>query len=115
VNVFDEQREQRTEADGTPLADEDQTGVTVSMSWELGSRTELSVSANRADRQYDELTGEREFKGGSIRAVYALGPRTDVSLEYDRHEEASKSGTAGVGYRANLIALRLTRTFSDRR
>jgi uncharacterized protein (PEP-CTERM system associated) len=108
VYVYDETRENRIAADGTPLGDELQSGATVSASWRPGARTEFTLDVTRTVREF--APGE-EYRGDSISLIgdYDIGSRTLLSLELSRVEERRPAATAG--YEADLIALFLTRTF----
>jgi hypothetical protein len=113
VYFFDETRTDRYRIDGTRLGDENQEGVSLSASYDLGSRTQAAIDLYRAYRDY-ELSGERTFSSYSIRVTRNLGSRTQASLVYQSRTEES-ADDASYGYRANLIALRLTRTLSGAR
>src|SRR5690606_7613901 len=45
LSLFDSDRVQRTEADGTPLPDESQRGASCSFGWQVGARTSLQLGA----------------------------------------------------------------------
>ena len=104
LSVFDEDREQRTSSDGTPLEDEAQTYVDLSASWRAGARTELRISAQSARQEFG--TAAYPLKSYSIGGSYQLGRKTDVSMGFTR----TKAQTGGEGeYQADVVTLSLAR------
>lgn len=110
VRLFDEEREQRFRLDGLPLPDEEQTGVSVSASWQAGARTNLSFTAQRAEREF-VLDNVRTYASASFRIDYGLGAKTDLSFVFSRATEESDEGAFGGDYDSNFMSLLLTRRF----
>lgn len=107
--LFDESRDDRTEVNGAPLADEQQSGVDVNASWQLGSRTELYVRAMRVDREF--AGGENsDLAATAFGTRYRLSRNMLLSLELERREQISPR-TAALNYRADLISVVWARTF----
>jgi uncharacterized protein (PEP-CTERM system associated) len=109
ISLFDESREERSQADGTPLADDRQAGATLSASWQLGSRTQLYLRGARIEREF--ASGEESaLSSGAIGASYQLGRRTQLALEFEAREQASDQ-LSSLNYHAELLSLVLSRTF----
>lgn len=108
--LFDETREQRVLLDGTPVQDIEQSGASVSVSRQLGARTELRAAASRSSRQF-QVGSERDLTEASLAANYSIGPRSDLSLEYRYVEDEPADGPPDSGYEANTVSLLFTRTF----
>lgn len=85
LRLFVELREDRTEADGTPLEDEQYAGVAFRWSWDMGRRTTLGLEADYAEREIgdenDELT---RFE---LQLTYQLSSRLSLRAFAMRSEE----------------------------
>jgi hypothetical protein len=109
LGAVNDSREQRTRLDGTPLGDEKQSGANVSVSWRLGSRTNLNLHANKLRREF-ELEAPRYLRDAGLGLDRELGPRTKLSLDYSKREEESTNALA-VDYTANTVSVLLSRSF----
>jgi hypothetical protein len=112
LGAFAEAREHRTTLDGTPLADEEQRGSSVSLSWELGPRTELQVLGVVTRREYSADEAQH-LRAAEVSLNRQLGSRTALIFEYSRSQEESSVASFG-DYTANLFSVSLSRTFSGR-
>ena len=109
VALFDESRDDRTQVNGAPLADERQSGVNLSAAWRPGRRTELYLRAMRANRSFaDGKTSD--LAATAAGATYRLGHKMRLSFEIERREQLAAQ-TAALSYRENLASVILTRTF----
>lgn len=107
--VFAEVREQRMTLDGTPLEDEEQRGSSVSVSWQLGPRTELQVSGVVSRREY-ESDDAQDLRAAEVSLNRQLGSRTALIFEYSRSQEEFP-GASFADYTAHLFSALLSRTF----
>lgn len=107
--LFDDAHEQRTLDDGTPLADESQTGGAFTWSWKLGPRTELSLVRSSSVREVS--LQEIDEEDTSIQADYQLGSRTSLSFTLARRAEQADDPSLGISYEANNASLQLIRAF----
>jgi hypothetical protein len=95
--------------DGTPLEDEEQSAVTFSAGWDVGARSELVISAERAKWTL-AASDERDLDSAGIAFNHSLGSRTELVFQYRRSKE--NSGEAGFPtYAGNTVSLLATRTF----
>jgi uncharacterized protein (PEP-CTERM system associated) len=108
--AYDVYRTGRFSADGTPIGDESQQGVSVLFSWQLGARTELAASGSINSRE-TELGDKREFIAGTVNASYQFGSSIGMSLGYNYSEEDPDFGSSGRDYVANVLSLFLTYSF----
>lgn len=108
--IFDENRTHRFRADGTPLEDESQDGVSVWFAWQLGARTEL-VAAGSINHSDTVAVGSQEFRTGSIKANYRFGRRLGMSLGYAYTTQDPQQGSTGPDYTAGVSSLFLTYEF----
>ncbi len=109
--VFDEQRTDRTEADGAPLSDLEQRGVSASVARQLGARTELLLRGSWAEIE-TEVDDTRDLVRATVAVNYSLGPRTQLSLTYAYAEESDDREDASTrDYVANTVSLFLSRSF----
>lgn len=109
--LYDEERTERTEADGTPLGDEAQRGASLNASFQVGVRTILRVGGYLVDREVQSGNASQLLRAW-IGGEYRLGNRTTLSLEYDYTEQDAESQLPIQGeYVANTVSLLLTRTF----
>jgi hypothetical protein len=107
--LFDESRDARTAVNGVPLPDEAQWGGDLSVSWRLGSRAQLYLSAMRASREF--ASGEEsDLSADTVGVSYAFLSRVLLSLELERREQTSLQ-TALRNYRADLASLTVSWTF----
>ncbi|MEX2123367.1 MAG: TIGR03016 family PEP-CTERM system-associated outer membrane protein [Woeseia sp.] len=110
VTLFDAERTDRTEADGTPLVDESQRGAILRATWRVGARTDLGIRGGWAERELQD-GDTRDTIRASIDANYRLGNKTTLTLEYIYTEETGENLVTNRDYVANIVSLLLTRTF----
>lgn len=110
LSLFDTDRTDRTEADGTPLDDVSQSGANLVLSYELGARTSLHMGGSWAEREL-ESGGTSDLMRGFFGADYRLGSKTTLSLNYDYTEEDPEGVPTIRDYVANIVSLDLTRIF----
>lgn len=108
--VFDESRDGRVTADGLTLADQSETGVRASLSWQAGSRTTFVASGALFDQEISSANKSRLSSAG-LRVNYTLGARSSLSLGYS-YDEQEPRGQVGLGrnYVANVVSLFFTLT-----
>lgn len=111
-STVDESREQRVAIDGSALSDEKQSSAELHGRWQAGVRTSFSIGAADNDLEFGD-GAKRQLRRANISAEYDLGPRTDLSLILSRFRDEPIDRREGdyFPYRADLISLRLTRTF----
>jgi hypothetical protein len=110
ITVFSEDRVNRFDANRVQLSNQDQSGVSASVAWQLASRTELVAAGSLLTRK-DSITSESEFRRGTLTANYQLGRKTQASIVYDYSEQQPSSITAGRDYAANTVSLLLNYGF----
>jgi hypothetical protein len=110
LSLFDSDRQERTEADGTPLPDESQRGANVVISYDIGARTDLRLGGSWAEREL-QSRAKSQLTRVSLGAGYQLGPRTALSLTYAYAEEDPEGGFTIREYVANTVSLDVIRTF----
>lgn len=108
VYLFDADRTDRTEANGTPLADESERGASLQAWYRLGPRTDFRLGGYWLERER-EAVGTSELMRGSVAADYRLGQRTTLTLSYMYAEEDGDSLLAVRDYVANMISVYVTR------
>jgi hypothetical protein len=108
--LYDETRTDKRSFSGQPLADEAQRGFNLSITYRLGSRTEVTARGSLADWDL-QPSGERRFLRGWLSAKYDWGSRTSVTLEYQYGEQDSLDPTIRTDYVINSISLMLSREF----
>jgi hypothetical protein len=109
--VFDGQRTDRTEADGTPLQDEDQRGATATFTRQFGARTGLSISGSWIEREF-AVDDSSDLIRASVVVSYRLGSRTKLELGYEYAEQNDDRVDASTrDYEANTIDLFLNWSF----
>jgi uncharacterized protein (PEP-CTERM system associated) len=113
-DVFDETRAQRQRLDGLVLPDEQQFSAGLAASVRVGVRTRGYANARRGEREL-LLNDERVYASFGVGMSYELGTRTTLALDLQRTEEEPRGGSAADGYDANLLTLRVTRTFQGLR
>jgi hypothetical protein len=111
LGAFSTERSDRTTPSGEALPDEDQRGVDIALSYQLGAKTDLRASGSWAEREFGVDAGPRVLIRASAAADYRLGARTTVSLASDYAKEDQKERGSGRDYFANTVTLLLTRTF----
>jgi hypothetical protein len=105
LTVFDENREQRTRIDGTPLPDEGQSGGYLTASMQLGSKTDLVLSLQRVNREFS-ATEVSTLTATVVTLRRRPSPRTTLELNYSvAREEFTTS------YDAHMISFLMTRSF----
>ena len=108
VSLFDESRDDRTQVNGAPLADERQSGTNLSAAWRPGARTELYLRTMRADRKFAD--GKQSNLAATTAGVtYRLGREMRLSFELERREQTAQ--TAALSYHENLASVVFTHTF----
>jgi uncharacterized protein (PEP-CTERM system associated) len=108
--VFDEDRSDRTSANGIPLPDQSATGITANFSWQAGVRTEFVAFGSIVDREYDD-TNRTRYSGGGLTANYSLGERSELSLSYSYREQRPIDEIAiSQDYVVNIVSLYFTFT-----
>lgn len=111
LTVFDGRQTDRTEADGAPLTDQEQRGVSVSVTRWLGARTELSLRGSWSERE-TAVDDTSDLVRATVAVSYKLGPRTNLSLTYGYAEEDDDRLDASTrDYTANTVSLFLSRSF----
>ncbi len=110
LGVYDETRTDRRSFSGQPLADEAQRGFDLSITYRLGSRTEVTALGSLADWDV-EPAGERRLVRGWLSAKYDWGSRTSVTLEYQYGEQDSQDPAILTDYVINSVSLMLSREF----
>lgn len=112
LNLFNVDRTDRTSATGVPLSDETFAGVILALGYELGSKTNVRLSASFSTREFAPLdssdqTDERDITRLLAAVDYQLGARTTATLEYRYNEETPSSSSLIRGYEANSVGLYL--------
>jgi hypothetical protein len=108
--VFHEDRTGRFSDTGTPLPDESQQGVSMTLSWQLGARTELAASGGINNRKFED-SGNQKYITGSLTASYHLGSSLGMSLGYNYTEQDPETGSGGRDYVSNIVSLFLNYSF----
>ena len=110
LSYFDDDRTERTTAEGTPLVDESQRGASLTISYRVGARTDLSMGGSWVER---ELEGgdTGEILRANVGIGYRLGQRTGLTLSYLYAEEDGEGSTSLRDYVANTVSFDITRTF----
>lgn len=109
--AYDDRREDRVLLDGTPAEDERQRGVSVGASWRAGSKTIFGLDGQRVKRKFEGVD-EGVFSAVSVSGEYQLGSRTVLRGSLARSKESFKGDNPEArDYSANLISLRLIRSF----
>ena len=105
--LFDEERTGRVTSSGEPREEQNQTGVTARVSWEVGKRTSIAATGGLVTR---ETTPGREtdLTRASASASYKLGSRTRLSLAYSYADEQPSAPDAARDYVVNTVSLFLT-------
>ncbi|MEX2495898.1 MAG: TIGR03016 family PEP-CTERM system-associated outer membrane protein [Woeseia sp.] len=107
--LFDVDRTDRTQIDGTPLDDESQRGASVTASYRVGARTDLSLRGSRSEREFRD--GDKsDLTRASAAVDYRLGARTSLTLQYQHSKEEGESPFFSRNYDANNVSLFVTRT-----
>ena len=106
--LYDSDRTDRTEADGTPLADEAQRGANLELRYRLGPRTDLRAGGSWLERKRQD-SGTSELMRASFGADYRLGQYTTLALTYAYTEEDGESLVTFRDYVANTVSLYVTR------
>jgi hypothetical protein len=107
LSVYDENREQRTSINGTPLDNQAQSGGSFLATWHLGARTSTYLGAQKIFQQF-ATTAEQDLRSVWIGANRSLGASTTLALTFTR-EKSVNNGSEN--YDADLISLLLTRKF----
>ena len=107
LRVFGEERSGRTQADGTPLEDLWQRGVSVDFSMQPGPRTEFTLSGRFVNRE-NEFDDETDFLNLEARLEYELTRRLELTGAYSYSEQKPVAGSAFREYVANVVGLYVT-------
>jgi uncharacterized protein (PEP-CTERM system associated) len=107
--VFDEERSARTSADGDPFPDQSQRGGNVGLEWQLGTRTDLNISAGFTNRK-EEGFADTDFLNASTELGYKIGKKSRLSLHYSHTDEQPNLPSSGRDYVANIVTLFFTYT-----
>ena len=110
LTVYDEIRTDSRSFSGQPLPDETQRGFNLSITYRLGSRTEVTARGSLADWDL-QPSGERRLLRGLLSAKYDWGSRTSVILEYQYGEEESPDPAILINYVINSVSLMFSREF----
>jgi len=103
--LFNEDRTDRTEADGTPLPDESQQGMQAQFNWQAGVRTEFVLSGSFASQETSPTDGY-DYTYAGLEANYRIGTRSQLSLSYNYSDQKPNAGsTSGRDYTANIVSL----------
>jgi hypothetical protein len=108
--VFDENRVNRFDANRVALTDQEQSGVSASVAWQLGVRTEL-VAAGSAVNRKDSVTADSDFRRATLTANYMLGQKTRLSFAYDYSEQQPKTFSSDGDFVVNTVSLLLLYSF----
>ena len=100
----------RTSATGTSIEDQSQSGVRLSVTWQVGVRTDITLNGARVDQER-EAGRKSRLNSAGLTAVYRLGERSDVSLGYTYNEQQPRGSAANDrDYVANVVSLLFTIT-----
>jgi uncharacterized protein (PEP-CTERM system associated) len=106
--LFDERREGRIQADGSPLGDEAQSGVQANFEWQAGTRTAFVLFGSLIRRE-QQVTGDSDYRRIGAGVNYSLGQRSTISLDYAFDEQKpSESNLGGYDYESNVVSLFFT-------
>ena len=108
--AYDEVRTGRFSDDGTPLGDEAQRGVSMSLAWQFGAKTELLAFGAFSNREF-ETAGSTDFVTGSLTVSYQLGSSVGLSLGYRYTEQDPDAGSVAREYVSNIVSLFLIYSF----
>jgi hypothetical protein len=110
-SIFDESRTDRTSILSTPLDDEEQSGAYADASWSMGTRTSFTLGLRTVETEFGATS--TNVASSSLGASYSVGPRTDISLEYEHmRQEIGDSLLLGAPeYRSNVTTILFTRRF----
>jgi uncharacterized protein (PEP-CTERM system associated) len=109
-NAFDESREERVRLDGIALANESQKGGSVSVGRRVGARTEVSLAARSATRDFGD-GNDRDLRVATLTVSRDVGSRTRVVLDVNHDTEDSNGLDAAFDYSEERVSLLLTRKF----
>jgi hypothetical protein len=111
LTLVDDNRENRTAADGSELPSEAQSGATVSLTRDLGARTDLVFTASQTRREFT-VGATSDIKRVSLAANRQIGARSEVTLSIQRaSQEDVGDVTTGYNYDSNLISILFSRSF----
>lgn len=112
ILAYDEERSGRIDIDGEPLVDQEQSGLSASVTWEMGRRSEIVVSGSVATRKVS-ATADTDIRQAGLAANYRIGPSLSLTLLYDYSEEQPNGGSSSRDYSANVLSLLATYTFQS--
>jgi hypothetical protein len=110
LGAFDEARTGRFTDDGTPLEDESQRGVSATIEWQPGSRTEIRASGSVSNRE-TESGGKTDFALASIAASYRVGRSVGFTLAYQYAKQDPEEESVGNEYVSNTVSFYVTYSF----
>jgi hypothetical protein len=105
--IYNELRDLRTTADGTPLPDEEIAGATIRWNWNIASRTTLEIEGDVSER--DEDARNNELLRARIGMEFEFTPRLTFGGEVVHSAQTSKG--SGVNYSENHIYLYVGASF----
>lgn len=108
VRVFDERRERRTAAGGTPLPDEDFSGAAIRWAWNMGTKTRLGIGADISDR--NQGTRDDELLQARVDVTYQLSQRLSLSAEVIHSSQEARESSF-IDYDENQARLFLRSEF----
>lgn len=108
LRVFSERHDERTTADGAPLAEEDLSGVALRWNWNFGTRTSLGISGDFSDR--DQSGIKDEIGRAQIDLIYDITQKMNIRLEA-LHSTQDGKDTNQSDYDENQVRLLLRTEF----
>ncbi len=110
ANVYDENRTDRTTADGVALSEESAVGARISVSYEVGPRTDIRATGSWREREFD-VDDTSEIITALLAADYKLGAKATLTLEVRHDDEQGEGPGIGRDYRANTASVFVTWAF----
>lgn len=108
LRVFSEQRDRRTTADGSPLEDEEYSGLALQWSWDVGAKTTLGVLADVSQRDQEDV--KEHLMRVRIDLGYEITPRLSAGLAVMNSEQDGR-GSNSFDYTENQLILSLRTEF----
>ena len=90
--VFHEVRDNRTTADGTPLADEEFSGAALRWSWNMGVKTTTNVGVDVSER--DEERAKDDLFRAYFDIEYELSQRSSLRAEINRSVQEGRESSS---------------------
>ena len=107
---FNEERVGRHRADGTPLGDQTQDGMSASFAWQAGARTEFTARGSISTFGA-QTAGETEIFRANVDANYRVGSSVILTLGYRYSEQNPSDSVAGREYEARVVSLSVSYRF----